>query len=104
MAKANPTADEIHDERFTVKETLLEEYARLFAPAAAVDDTDYSWSNYLSLAKGDNPAEDAEAQRQWLKRHERELSKHPRSAICLSGGGVRSAAFCLGALQALANE
>ena len=35
------------------------------------------------------------------------LEKHPAgplSALCLSGGGIRSAAFCLGIIQALANK
>ena len=41
--------------------------------------------------------------RQWLHDHADQLSRHgERTALCLSGGGIRSAAFCLGALQALA--
>jgi len=32
----------------------------------------------------------------------RELNKLNRSALCLSGGGIRSATFCLGVIQALA--
>ena len=32
----------------------------------------------------------------------RSLNKFNRSALCLSGGGIRSATFCLGVIQALA--
>ena len=38
----------------------------------------------------------------WLRENEAELCAAPKTALCLSGGGIRSAAFCLGALQALA--
>jgi hypothetical protein len=37
------------------------------------------------------------------KRFYRELNKLNRSALCLSGGGIRSATFCLGVIQALAD-
>ena len=40
--------------------------------------------------------------RQWLAEQEDVLCATPKTALCLSGGGIRSAAFCLGALQALA--
>lgn len=32
------------------------------------------------------------------------ITDQPQSAICLSGGGIRSAAFCLGVLQSLASK
>jgi hypothetical protein len=41
----------------------------------------------------------------WVKRRKDfycELNKLNRAAICLSGGGIRSATFCLGVIQALA--
>jgi hypothetical protein len=36
------------------------------------------------------------------KQFYRELNKLDRAALCLSGGGIRSATFCLGVIQALA--
>ena len=36
--------------------------------------------------------------------HEERTQRLGLSALCLSGGGIRSAAFCLGALQALAQR
>ncbi|HEX8163363.1 MAG TPA: patatin-like phospholipase family protein [Pyrinomonadaceae bacterium] len=39
----------------------------------------------------------------WLHRGERE-GRRPRSALCLSGGGIRSATFGLGVLQGLARR
>jgi hypothetical protein len=36
------------------------------------------------------------------KQFNRSLNKLNRSALCLSGGGIRSATFCLGVIQALA--
>ena len=65
------------------EDTLLEEYAAL----ACNDWTD-----------GKPPPRT----QQWLHEHRDELCATPRTALCLSGGGIRSAAFCLGALQALA--
>src|SRR5262245_30485321 len=38
----------------------------------------------------------------WRKARGRE--SHPWAGIALSGGGIRSATFCLGVLQALANK
>ena len=29
---------------------------------------------------------------------------HPLTALCLSGGGIRSATFCLGVIQGMANR
>jgi Patatin-like phospholipase len=37
-----------------------------------------------------------------LKKFYRSLNETNRSALCLSGGGIRSATFCLGVIQALA--
>ena len=64
-------------------EALLEEYAAI---------TRNDW------ADGKPPPRT----RQWLRENADELCASPKSALCLSGGGIRSAAFCLGALQALA--
>ena len=55
-------------------------------------------------------AKDAGKYRTGIEEHCRSLDQPlldllhtiPRSALCLSGGGIRSASFCLGALQALA--
>jgi hypothetical protein len=71
------------DARFSCKEALLEEFAAIIN-----DDWD----------KGKPPRRT----REWLREHETELNQASKTALCLSGGGVRSAAFCLGALQALA--
>jgi predicted acylesterase/phospholipase RssA len=39
-----------------------------------------------------------------LATHEQRAEHLRLSALCLSGGGIRSAAFCLGVLQALAEK
>ena len=65
------------------EDTLLEEYAALVCN---------DWTD------GKPPPRT----QQWLREHRDELCATPRTALCLSGGGIRSAAFCLGALQALA--
>jgi Patatin-like phospholipase len=39
-----------------------------------------------------------------LETHEQRAGRLSLSALCLSGGGLRGAAFCLGALQALASK
>jgi predicted acylesterase/phospholipase RssA len=64
-------------------DALLEEYAAIFC-----DD----WT-------GGRPPPRT---REWLRANETELRATAKTALCLSGGGIRSAAFCLGALQALA--
>ncbi|HME26172.1 MAG TPA: patatin-like phospholipase family protein [Acetobacteraceae bacterium] len=79
--QANPP---IPDAILGSRDALLEEYAAIFC-----DD----WT--------DGPAPRA---RQWLREHEADLRGTTKTALCLSGGGIRSAAFCLGALQALATN
>jgi hypothetical protein len=57
----------------------------------------------MDADKRDGEDEDktfAEAERR--KAFYRSLNKLNRSALCLSGGGIRSATFCLGVIQALA--
>ncbi len=73
----------IPDATFTCDETMLEEFAALFRA---------DWKD------GRPPPRS----REWLHRNADELRALPKTALCLSGGGIRSAAFCLGALQALA--
>jgi Patatin-like phospholipase len=73
------------DAMFTCDEALLEEFA-----AITRDD----WVD------GKPPRRSAE----WLRENADELCAAPKTALCLSGGGIRSAAFCLGALQALADK
>ena len=57
----------------------------------------------MDADKRDGEDEDktfAEAERR--KAFYRSLNKLNRTALCLSGGGIRSATFCLGVIQALA--
>jgi hypothetical protein len=77
--QANPTAE---DTVWGCQDALLEEYAALFC----------DWSDGAPPPRA----------KEWLRAHEAELRAHKKTALCLSGGGIRSAAFCLGALQALA--
>lgn len=42
--------------------------------------------------------------RQVLDAVHRENANNPRAALCLSGGGIRSASFCLGVIQGLAER
>jgi len=78
--QANPP---IPDAILGSRDALLEEYAAIFCN---------DWTDGRPLPRA----------RQWLREHEVELRATPKTALCLSGGGVRSATFCLGALQALA--
>jgi hypothetical protein len=57
----------------------------------------------LAVAAGDTPGNEAE-EKALEKRLAAAIDAHPEdlSALCLSGGGIRSATFSLGALQALA--
>jgi Patatin-like phospholipase len=71
------------DAVFTAEETLLEEFA-----AITRDD----WID------GKPPRRS----REWLHENKDALWEVEKTALCLSGGGIRSAAFCMGALQALA--
>jgi hypothetical protein len=68
---------------FTCEEALLEEFAAI----ACADWTD-----------GKPPRRS----REWLHANAAGLRATDKTALCLSGGGIRSAAFCMGALQALA--
>ncbi len=79
---ANPT---VPDAVCGWQDALLEEYAAIFC-----DD----WND------GAPPPRT----RTWLHEHRAALCEHEKTALCLSGGGIRSAALCLGALQALARK
>jgi hypothetical protein len=73
----------VSDAMWSQEYALLEEYAAIFCN---------DWTDGKPPPRA----------RQWLDDHEQELRSTQRTALCLSGGGIRSAAFCLGALQALA--
>ena len=83
MPQSQPANPPIPDTVLCSKDALLEEYAAIIR-----DD----WVD------GKPPPRTT----QWLRENEAELCAAPKTALCLSGGGIRSAAFCLGALQALA--
>ncbi|HEY2619295.1 MAG TPA: hypothetical protein VGI78_18280 [Acetobacteraceae bacterium] len=83
MPQSQPVNHPVVDATCSCDEALLEEYAAI---------TRNDW------ADGQPPPRT----RQWLRENADELCATPKSALCLSGGGIRSAAFCLGALQALA--
>jgi Patatin-like phospholipase len=57
--------------------------------------------NSMDADKRDG-ADEAMVKVQQRKSFYRSLNKLNRSALCLSGGGIRSATFCLGVIQALA--
>ena len=83
MPQSQPANPPIPDPVFSSKDALLEEYAAIIRN---------DWVD------GKPPPRTT----QWLRENEAELCAAPKTALCLSGGGIRSAAFCLGALQALA--
>ena len=85
MPQSQPANPPIPDTVLCSKDALLEEYAAIIR-----DD----WVD------GKPPPRTT----QWLSENEAELCAAPKTALCLSGGGIRSAAFCLGALQALAAQ
>jgi hypothetical protein len=81
---ARPTATQTDpDAVFTREEALLEEFAAI---------TCEDWVD------GKPPRRTSA----WLHANAAALCAAEKTALCLSGGGIRSAAFCLGALQALA--
>jgi hypothetical protein len=85
MPQSQPVNPPIPDPVFSSKDALLEEYAAIIRN---------DWVD------GKPPPRTT----QWLRENEAELCAAPKTALCLSGGGIRSAAFCLGALQALATK
>jgi hypothetical protein len=85
MPQSQPANPPIPATVLCSKDALLEEYAAI---------TRNDWKD------GKPPPRTT----QWLSENEAELCAAPKTALCLSGGGIRSAAFCLGALQALAAQ
>jgi hypothetical protein len=75
----------LEDPVFSTEDALLEEFATI---------------HYIDWVRDRDPSET----REWLRAHHDELCASPKTALCLSGGGIRSAAFCLGALQGLAKN
>ena len=85
MSQNQPANPPVPDAVCGWQDALLEEYAAIFC-----DD----WTDGA-------PPPRAKA---WLQEHRAALCAQEKTALCLSGGGIRSAAFCLGALQALAKK
>src|SRR5882757_5813528 len=78
MPQSQPANPPIPDTVLSSKDALLEEYAAIIRN---------DWVD------GKSPPRTT----QWLHENEAELCAAPKTALCLSGGGIRSAAFCLGA-------
>lgn len=71
-------------------------------PPAARDTTEVLREEFEHLAPGEWVPASAATQPE-IFRHIHDLPTHEQpTALCLSGGGIRSATFCLGVLQALA--
>jgi hypothetical protein len=85
MPQSQPANPPIPATVLCSKDALLEEYAAI---------TRNDWKD------GKPPPRTT----QWLSENEAELCAAPKTALCLSVSGIRSAAFCLGALQALAAQ
>ena len=70
------------------------------APTARNQDVQHKriWMNADERDSADSSKADVDAQREFY----RSLNRLNRGALCLSGGGIRSATFCLGVIQALA--
>ena len=70
------------------------------APTARNQDVQHKriWMNADERDSMDSSKADVDAQREFY----RSLNHLNRGALCLSGGGIRSATFCLGVIQALA--
>ncbi len=58
----------------------------------------------VKLGVGDDDAEISEQEGQRRRKFYRELNERDSAALCLSGGGIRSAAFGLGVIEALARQ
>src|SRR5665213_3036845 len=105
-------------ESISVWEALGEEYfvssltpgAARVLPGAATDADEFDAAaakfaelrRYYQTLKASSPSAAAKdiTLRDFLVKH---FHKSRRSALCFSGGGVRSATFCLGVLHGLAN-
>jgi hypothetical protein len=62
-------------------------------------------AEYVALKRAHREAVDTgEAERRRMDRLLRMLREKKRSALCFSGGGIRSATFCLGVLQGMAHQ
>jgi succinate dehydrogenase hydrophobic anchor subunit len=88
-------------------EVLEAEFEFLHGPLPAVEQNSQASDTVklvpeASLSDSDLASKDRQRERE-LRRHIHGL-KDRRSAICLSGGGVRSATFSLGVIQALAKQ
>jgi hypothetical protein len=95
----------------SLEEVLVEEARQLAGPGSetldkdlrqGVDEQDTERTRTdknADVHDGDHHSEDEDERR---KRFYRSLNSLNRSALCLSGGGIRSATFCLGVIQALA--
>jgi Patatin-like phospholipase len=58
----------------------------------------------VKLGVGNEDAEVSEEEGKRRREFYRRLNKHDSAALCLSGGGIRSAAFSLGVIEALARN
>ena len=76
-------------DRTTLARTLGEEYVRLHGQPCV---------------EGDESAADDDLKALYARIHADAKKGQPRTALCISGGGIRSATFALGALQELARR
>ncbi len=103
VAVAKPSKKEARTKEALAKKETLEKQAAdlLFKNELIVDAERALYEEYKALCHGpDRPQSDGSPERE--KQLTAWLAKHPKYALCLSGGGIRSAAFCMGALRALA--
>jgi Patatin-like phospholipase len=86
------------------KEALEKQAAELlFKNELIVDAERALYEEYKALCHGKRPSQtDTLNELEQEKQLTAWLAKQPKYAVCLSGGGIRSAAFCMGALRALA--
>ena len=80
-------------------DVLEEEFNVLFSPSAASGHDKPPARETQELPSPDS--DDADERLKRLRERVQQLDQ-PLTALCLSGGGIRSATFCLGVLQALA--
>src|SRR5258706_9984043 len=89
-----------HDHPLSYLEILDEENQALTGSTSS--DGDILLREEYRRALQENPAESGEPTRKYRASVMRKLHASARSALCFSGGGIRSATFGLGVLQGLA--
>ena len=94
--------DVLADEAVKLAPPEWQDFARGLQDQAAKQESERRRARLDADERGGEDEDKTLADAERRKAFNRSLNKLSRSALCLSGGGIRSATFCLGVIQALA--